>query len=68
MARNIIVKRYKTEQQYQRDAGRMAKRGYKVAGMTSERPSRGCLAALTFGLFVLLFPPKPQYIVTYQLI
>lgn len=67
MPKAIIVKRYKTERVYQQDAGRMAKRGYKIVTVTSERPRHGCLTIITFGFFLLLFPPKPQYVVTYSL-
>lgn len=62
----VMVKRYRTEREYQRDAGRMAKRGYRVAHVVSETQRAGCMRIVTLGIFTLLFPPKPQFVVTYQ--
>jgi len=62
----MIIKRYKSDKEYQREAAQMMKQGYKVAQMTSERPRAGCLRIiLTGGLGVFLWPPKPQLVVTY---
>lgn len=66
--KSIVVKRYKDEREYQRDAQKMARRGYKVATVTSEKPRAGCGRILTLGLFALIFPPKSIYIVTYSLL
>ena len=67
MPKSIIVKRYKDERAYQRDAQRWARRGYKVANVTSEKPRAGCGRILTLGLLTLIFPPKPEFVVTYSL-
>lgn len=64
----IVVKRYKDEREYQRDAQRMARKGYKVVSSTSEKPRAGCARILTLGIFTLLFPPKPEFVVTYSLV
>ena len=58
--KSIIVKRYKSQAAYQRDAGRMLAKGYAVLGVTSEQPRAGCLRILTLGIFAWLFKPKPR--------
>ena len=65
--KSIIVKRYKSQAAYQRDAGRLAKQGYTVTDVTSEQPRAGCLRILTLGIFAWLFKPKPVLVVTYKL-
>lgn len=62
--RQVIVKRYKNERQYQRDAQKMARKGYKVMSAVSEIQRSGCLRILLIGV---LFPPRPQLIVTFSL-
>lgn len=62
----VVVRRYKTEREYQRDAGRMVKRGYRVAHVVSEMRNAGCMRWLTIGLFALIFKPSPEFVVTYQ--
>lgn len=66
--KSIIVKRYKSEKQYQRDARRLAKHGYEVASVVSEQSRSGCLRILMLGLFAWLFKPKPVLVVTYRLV
>jgi hypothetical protein len=65
MARAIVVKRYKNERDYQRDAGRMARRKYKVASVTSQTRRRSLFGFFMFGFF---FPRRPELVVTYSLI
>lgn len=67
MPKSIVVKRYKNERDYQRDAQRMSKRSYHVVSVTSEKPRAGCLRIVSLGLFTLIFPPKPELVVTYSL-
>lgn len=67
VSKSILVKRYKDERAYQKDAQRMVRRGYKVTSVTSEMQRAGCARILTLGIFTLLFPPKPQLVVTYIL-
>jgi len=62
----VVVRRYKSEREYQKDAGRWAKRGYRVAHVVSETQRAGCMRLLTLGIFTLLFPPKAAFVVTYQ--
>jgi hypothetical protein len=63
----VIIKRYKYDKEYQRDAQRMAKAGYIVQSVTSEQPRAGCGRWLTLGIFALMFKPTPELVVTYVL-
>jgi hypothetical protein len=65
--KTIVVKRYKSDREYQRDAARMTRDGYVVQGITSEQPRSGCGRWLTIGVFALIFKPKPELVVTYAL-
>lgn len=62
----VVVRRYRTEREYQRDAARWTKRGYRVAHVVSETQRAGCMRIVTLGIFTLLFPPRAQFVVTYQ--
>ena len=64
---SILVKRYKTEKEYQNDAQKLAKKGYKVVTVLSEQPRAGCARILTLGFFAIMFKPKPELVVTYSL-
>lgn len=64
--KDLIVRRYRSQAQYQHDARRMLRRGYEVASVTSEQPRAGCLRGCLLGLLALLFKPKPVLIVTYR--
>ena len=68
MAKMIVVKRYQNEKAYQRDAGRMAAKGYEVPSVVSEQPRSGCGRILAIGFFAIMFKPKPVLVVTYRLI
>lgn len=59
----IIVRRYPTDADYQKDANKLARDGYTVTSTTSEQPRSGCLRILTLGVF---FKPKPVLVVTYS--
>ena len=63
----IVVKRYKSEKEYQRDAVKMQRQGYEVEHVVSEQPRSGCLRILSLGLFAAIFKPKPVLVVTYKL-
>lgn len=67
MPKQIVVKRYKSERAYQRDALRMRRRGYEVVDVTSEQPRSGCLRILSLGLIAAIYKPKPVLVVTYRL-
>lgn len=64
----VIVREYRSSQEYQKDAGRLAEQGYEVVS-TADRPQRsGCMRLLlTGGLGFFLWKPKPVIAVTYRL-
>lgn len=61
----VVVKRYKTEQEYQRDAQKMARQHYTVSHVVSEQRRSGCLRWVLIGPLALIFSPKAQFVVTY---
>jgi hypothetical protein len=64
----VIVKRYQNEKEYQKDAGKMAAKGYEVASVVSEQPRSGCGRFVALGgIGALIFKPKPVLVVTYRL-
>ena len=67
----LVVKRYKTDEEYQKDAQKMLSQGYEVQSVISERPEQSCamklLGIFTLGLFLLIFKKKPVLVVTYRL-
>ena len=63
----VIIKRYKNEKAFQKDARKLAKKGWAVQTVTSEQPRAGCARWLTIGLFAVIFKPKPELVVTYNL-
>lgn len=63
----IIVKRYKSEKEYQNDAKKLLSNGYEVLSVTSEQPRSGCGRILLIGIFAGIFKPKPVLVVTYRL-
>jgi hypothetical protein len=67
MPKAIEVRRYKNEKEYQKDAGKWAKRGYNVLHVVSEQPRSGCARIVMLGgIGALFFKPKPVFVVTYQ--
>lgn len=62
----LIVKRYKNEKEFQKDARHMLSKGYSVQSVTSEQPRSGCGRILLIGIFAGIFKPKPVLIVTYR--
>lgn len=63
----IVVKEYKGRGDFNKDAQRMAERGYVVTNVTENNRRAGCARIGCIGLFALAFKPKPTIIVTYQL-
>lgn len=63
----IVVRRYKNEKEYQKDAQGMGKRGYKVISVVSEQKRRSLFTVLMTGFLAILFPRKPELVVTYSL-
>jgi hypothetical protein len=67
MPKAIVVKRYKNEKEYQKDVLGMDKRGYKVISVISEQRRRSLFTVLMTGFLAILFPRKPELVVTYSL-
>lgn len=67
MPDSIVVRRYKDEKEYQKDAQRMGKRGYKVISVISEQKRRSFFTVIMTGFLAILFPRKPELVVTYTL-
>lgn len=63
----VLVKRYTNKRQFERDARELAKQGYVVTDVATKQPRIGLTRMLLLGFFALLFKPKAQIIVTYQL-
>lgn len=64
----LVVKRYKNEGEYQKDANKMLKQGYEVQTVISEQPRSGCMRFIALGgIGALVFKPKPVQVVTYRL-
>ena len=63
--KNTIVKTYKNEKEYQKDVGKMSKKGYAPLSVVSHKPhTSGCRYILGGFLFGR---KKPVIVVTYQL-
>lgn len=66
MSKPIIIRRYRTDRDYENDASLMARQGYRVQSAAKESPRPGCLRiVLTGGLGLIFFRPKPVWVVTY---
>ena len=67
----IIVKSYKNDKSYRKDAPRMARRGYEVSNVESFKERQGCAG---MGCKAIIFLPwaflgkKPALVVTYKLV
>ena len=57
------VKEYKDRAEFDKDAGKMSKDGWRVVSTTERTQRSGCVRILLLGF---LFPPKPHLVVTYQ--
>lgn len=60
-----MVRTYPNPDAYQRDARKLAGKGWSVSNTMERKPRAGCARILTLGLFTMLFPPKPEIVVTY---
>lgn len=63
---SLQVKTYTKPQQYQRDAGRMSKKGWTVVSTQEHAPRTGVGRWLLIGPLALIFRPKHKIVVTYQ--
>jgi hypothetical protein len=65
--RDIVVKQYRSQKEYEKDAKRMRKRGYRVSNTVVERPRSSCARVIALGFIgALVFRPKSVLIVTYE--
>lgn len=62
----VLVKEYRTQAEYQRDATVLHADGWRVTSAMNQQPRAGCLRILTLGIFALVFHPKAVIVVTYQ--
>lgn len=60
------VRIYKSSGSFQREASKLAQQGWSVTATTSRQPRAGCLRILTLGIWTVVFPPKPEIVVTYS--
>lgn len=67
MAKPVVVKRYKSDKEYQKDATKMIGQGYEVANTVSEDQRSGCMRWLMIGPLALIFKPKAKHVITYRL-
>jgi hypothetical protein len=61
-----MVRTYKEPKRFARDARRLSNDGWRVVNTVERHPRAGCLRILLLWWFVLLLPPKPELIVTYE--
>lgn len=65
----IVVKQYVRSKDYQKDAQKLAKQGYKITNTVTEQPRSGCLRIIALGgIGALIWRPKNVMTVTYELI
>lgn len=61
-----MVRTYKGESAYQKEAAKLAAQGWRVISVTPQPRRSGCARILLIGIFAAIFKPKPILIVTYQ--
>jgi len=62
-----MVRQYRSHEEFQREANRVAPYGWSVAAMTEQAPRSGCLRIILLGpLWAIAFRPKPVLVVTYH--
>lgn len=61
-----MVRVYKDTHSYQDDASKLAKKGWQPTTVTERKPRAGCLRLALLWWLVLIIPPKPELVVTYQ--
>jgi hypothetical protein len=62
----VIVKRYKNEKEFQKDANKMAKKGYYPDGVNIDH-NRGSMVTKGFFTPLNVFKGKHEPVVTYRL-
>ena len=61
-----MVRTYKEPRRFVRDARRLSRDGWRVVNTIERHPRAGCLRILLLWWLVLLLPPKPELVVTYE--
>ncbi len=61
---HVVV--YKNPKAYEKDAPKLAKKGWKVESVTERKPRAGIGRLLSLGFVTMIFPPKPELVVTYS--
>lgn len=64
-ANQTMVRVYRSPNAYRRDAEALARQGWHVASTSERRRRRSCVWIVLF-FPVLLWPPKPEIVVTYD--
>jgi hypothetical protein len=66
----VRVETYKSSRDYRLDAERMARDGWRVVSAIEQQPRHGhgrfLFRVLTLGIGALLFPRRPEIVVTYE--
>jgi hypothetical protein len=65
VADETMVRVYKGNDAYQKDARKLADQGWRVVNVVERRPRAGCLRILLLWWLTLLRPPRPELVVTY---
>lgn len=65
-ASETMVRVYKNTRDYQSDAKKLANKGWSPTNTVERRPRAGCLRLALLWWLILLRPPKPELVVTYQ--
>ncbi len=60
------VRRYMGYKPFNRDAHHLARQGWAVVSTIEYKRRSGCVRMILLGFFCLVFPPRPEIIVTYQ--
>ena len=63
----VVVERYDSEKAYQKDANKMARKGYVVDNVVTKEKGKGCLSWGLLGIFNIFRKKKHEYVVTYKL-
>jgi hypothetical protein len=61
-----MVRSYKKEKDYRKDAQKLSKQGWHVMSTVEQRPRSGLGRLFMLGLLAAVFPPKPKIVVTYE--
>ena len=60
------VRVYQGADAYQSELVELSGKGWSPLNVTERKPRAGLLKIFTLGFFALVFPPKPELVVTYQ--